>query len=324
MKCFHPISIDLAGTDASDYYRTILGTDLIKVPCGKCIACLRQKRNEWVFRLNSHMKDAQSAYFISLTYDDSHLPYSTLNVPTLVKEHLHEFLHNLVNEGQRLWQEHLKQQGLKWQERKKMRLSIRYFAVGEYGDDYDRPHYHVVLFDFPADRLGMVKAIEKLWKYEEIMPDVHYASARLLNYITKYMLKEYDEDEQKFRQPPFRCMSKGLGKNYVSRSRARQHILADNFLSNVGNAKYVLPRYIKTKLAETYYSEKHCIGKSDKDFWYSLGANAYKKAKDFAEVVGKRKKAAGFNHSVMVEQEKLLHRQERIIREMKKLNYRRR
>lgn len=269
------------------------------------------------------MKDAKTAYFLTLTYDDEHLPLTKNGNPSLNKEHLYEFLHKLVNEGQRLWQEKLKKDGMTWKERKKIRLPIRYFAVGEYGENLDRPHYHIILFNYPADKKGMADAITKLWSKEQLIPSVLYASGKLCNYITKYMLKNDEKYLPKDVELPFRSMSKGLGKNYVSRSRCKQHVLSDDFTSNIGNSKYVLPRYLKQKLTKLYYKQYHSISENDADFYYTLGATNYKKAKEVAKIVECRKALLGENYKDVARREQLLLEHEKKQQEAKNLNYRR-
>lgn len=62
--------------------------------------------------------------FVTLTYSDENNPV------TLVPKHLQDFLKRL---------------------RKKLEPSkIRFYAVGEYGDQTERPHYHLAIFNFPS------------------------------------------------------------------------------------------------------------------------------------------------------------------------------
>lgn len=93
----------------------------VTVPCGKCVACLVNKRGDWIFRLQMEMKfSKRKALFVTLTYDQKHCPEK------LDKRHLQLFLKRLRKHypaGQ-----------------------IRYYAVGEYGSKMGRPHYHLILF----------------------------------------------------------------------------------------------------------------------------------------------------------------------------------
>lgn len=63
--------------------------------------------------------------FITLTYDESHLPEGG----SLVKKHYQNWLKNL---------------------RGRFGSPIRYFLVGEYGGESFRPHYHAALFGYPS------------------------------------------------------------------------------------------------------------------------------------------------------------------------------
>lgn len=268
-------------TDAGDYYLKANNHPLIKVPCGKCPACLKQKRNEWVFRLSEMMRVSTTAYFITLTYDDDHLYYYSevdgIN-PTLRKEHVKQFMHNLVNKGNKRWQEHLKKQGLPYSERKANRVHIKYFLVGEYGDQFDRPHYHLIVFDYPADREIITQDCQSLWKKCTNIVDVRYCTGALINYITKYMLKDDDIDYEKLMVlPPFRLMSKGLGKTFVSSATVRRFVPEQKYIDKVGTAYYSIPKYLRDKMEKQYYKKYHDIDPDDKDFYYALGAMRYAK-----------------------------------------------
>lgn len=75
------------------------------------------------------MQQADNA-FVTLTYRDGTYPVASSGLPTLSPEDLQLFVKRL---------------------RKKIEpLRIRFYAVGEYGDENERPHYHAALFNFPT------------------------------------------------------------------------------------------------------------------------------------------------------------------------------
>ena len=98
---------------------------LMEFGCGQCIPCRIGKRRLWTHRilLESFTHDYNS--FVTLTYDESHLPEDG----GLNHGHVQKFLKLL---------------------RKKVApAKVRYFVVGEYGEKSGRPHYHLALFGFP-------------------------------------------------------------------------------------------------------------------------------------------------------------------------------
>jgi hypothetical protein len=67
--------------------------------------------------------------FITLTYDDEHLPKNG----TLVKDHFRLFIKSLRKPHKKL----------DWIPPEK----IRFYMCGEYGEKFGRPHYHAILFN---------------------------------------------------------------------------------------------------------------------------------------------------------------------------------
>lgn len=71
--------------------------------------------------------------FVTLTYAEEHLPAGGSLEPKDLQNWLKRF-------------------------RKKVSpLSVRYYAVGEYGDEGERPHYHLALFGYPSCRFGKTR-----------------------------------------------------------------------------------------------------------------------------------------------------------------------
>lgn len=107
------------------------------VPCGRCYACLENKRTDWRIRLTEELKGSKSAIFVTLTYSDSSLEYTdiiTRNKITYTKEYTHPIVHK------RTIQNYIKRL-------RKLGLKFRYYAVGEYGTKSKRPHYHIIFFN---------------------------------------------------------------------------------------------------------------------------------------------------------------------------------
>ena len=48
--------------------------DGLLVPCGKCLACRIAKRTEWAMRMLHELSDYEDAVFVTLTYDEDHIP----------------------------------------------------------------------------------------------------------------------------------------------------------------------------------------------------------------------------------------------------------
>ena len=65
--------------------------------------------------------------FITLTYDDENIPWDG----SLNKQHFQAFMKRL-----------------RWHNKEK---KIRYFHVGEYGEQLSRPHYHALIFNHDFD-----------------------------------------------------------------------------------------------------------------------------------------------------------------------------
>lgn len=83
---------------------------------------------------------------------------------------------------------------------------IKYYAVGEYGTQTMRPHYHIILFNAQKDLL------QAAWNLGEI--HIGDVSGATIAYTLKYVSKEGKIPQHKndMRRPEFSLMSKGLGK----------------------------------------------------------------------------------------------------------------
>jgi len=93
-------------TEKKDHRQIIL-------PCGGCIGCRIRKREEWATRIYCEAKMHKENYFVTLTYDDTHLPVDCgLNYRDI--ELFHKRLRKAVG-------------------------PFRFFVTGEYGEQNKRP-----------------------------------------------------------------------------------------------------------------------------------------------------------------------------------------
>lgn len=94
--------------------------------CGMCIGCRIARTRMWALRIVHESKLHDRNAFVTLTYSPEHLPaHGSLQYADVQK-----FLKRL----------------------RKSYGAFRFFAVGEYGEDLTRPHYHVCLFGYwPRD-----------------------------------------------------------------------------------------------------------------------------------------------------------------------------
>lgn len=200
-------------------------------PCGKCIACRARARQEWVFRLRMEYNDCDFGLFVTLTYDDEHLPPGGV-----CKRDVQLFLKRL----RKNWKS----------------LTLRYYICSEYGDHTMRPHYHALLFFKGIERtVSLYDTITEAWsngfcQYGEI-------EEGSIVYCTKYCLK--GSDVPSGCEKNFRLLSKmhgGIGIDYLKK-KGNYHVLRLDTPQNCvyRGQKSPMPRYYRTKL----------LGKLDED-----------------------------------------------------------
>lgn len=159
----------------------------IHLPCGKCIACRLNKVYEWAIRCVHEASCWENNCFITLTYSDDNLPENG----QLVLAHIQGFIKRLRFKYQGVQPVPFGEDQFKHQ--------IRYYYCGEYGEKLQRPHYHVLVFnfDFPDRRkwgkkrqgyqLYRSKVLESLWPYgySSVGELTETAAAYVTGYVTK-------------------------------------------------------------------------------------------------------------------------------------------
>lgn len=238
MSCYHPIEAwdytpdDFDGTvsrsvsfkepnDLQLRKKMIQQGRRLMLPCRKCVGCRLDKSREWANRVVMEQCYHDESWFVTLTYDDEHLPPAYPTDPatgeilsvhaTLVKRDLQLFLKRLrKNSGQ----------------------DIRYFAAGEYGTTTYRPHYHLIIFGLHLDDLEILRYnfdgqpyyisnfIAKCWPYGiHILGRVTWQSAA---YVARYTMKKatHGFDRRYYAvagiQPEYQTMSlkPAIGRQY--------------------------------------------------------------------------------------------------------------
>lgn len=239
MNCLSPMSIKRPGFDAFGHAHA--ANDRITVPCGKCAACLSNQRSDWTFRLKEELKKAKSAYFITLTYNEDHVPYVNNETATLRKRDLQLFIKRLRRFHDMEVEKYQKYVNGRYVEFKPPIL--RYYAIGEYGPETLRPHYHGLFFNISEDA---VSHLDEIWNLGFIkVGDVNTAS---IHYVTKYVINRKQDIEGVER--PFSIMSRrpGIGFGYINNDNVRYHRQSKGQkfqVTNEGGIVQRMPRYYK-------------------------------------------------------------------------------
>lgn len=174
------------------------------VPCGKCVECLSQKRNDWSVRLYYEMqKYSTPPAFVTLTYDDDHLP-------TMVDEDTGELVPVVSKRDLQLFFKRLR----------KRVPGIRYFFCTEYGPTTNRPHAHGIIFNLPQKYFSLYlrcctddlnKLIFDCW--QNGFTSAYLAKPAAIHYCTKYCLTDNVLKNDRI-VAPFTLSSINLGSNF--------------------------------------------------------------------------------------------------------------
>lgn len=227
---------------------------------------------QWSFRLQQEESQSISAHFITLTYATHSIPFSRNGKLDLRKRDLQLFFKRLRKAHKRAARIQNNSGGKRNSRNKVQKFDyskpIKYYAVGEYGGKYRRPHYHIILFN------ANIELIQPAWTNPETgkhIGNIFYGSvtSESVGYTLKYMSKNKNTYMSKNddRQKEFALMSKGLGINYVNpRSIKYHHAKIDRtFVTLHGGVKVAMPRYYRDKIfnekqkeeARQFFQQKH-------------------------------------------------------------------
>lgn len=248
MPCYHPLTgyfskdVSSTGKRGIVFDRNASHSGIgFKLPCGRCIGCRLERARQWAVRCVHESKLHEHNCFLTLTYAPEHLP----DDGSLRKRDLQLFMKRL---------------------RKRFGNGIRFYGCGEYGEDFGRPHYHILLFNCQfRDKVFYKKSksgetlytsdiVRELWPYgHNSIGDVTFDSAA---YVAGYVVDKingekadehyYNPDNGVFMQPEFSLMSRrpGIGTGFYERF-AREIYRSDSVVLN--GAEFPPPRFYDNK-----------------------------------------------------------------------------
>lgn len=221
MRCTRPLDAFRAPSGAIVFSRSksvLAGASALKLPCSRCTACRLEKSRQWAVRCVHEASLYDSNCFLTLTYDDGHVP----EWGSLDKRALCLFFKRLRREIEP--------------------EKVRYYAVGEYGSESRRPHYHACLFgyDFPDKEVFRSRGefpvwrsrlLERLWPFG--LSELGQVSFESASYLARYIMKKVTGDlalshydrldhgtgEVKMLEPEFAHMSRrpGIGHDWIGK-----------------------------------------------------------------------------------------------------------
>jgi hypothetical protein len=181
MPCYHPLSA-FQCADRSIVFDETRKHDIIRslnLPCGRCVGCRLEKSKQWAVRVMHEASQHKENSFITLTYNDAHIP----NDKSLHYKDFQLFFKRF---------------------RKRIGKKVRFYMAGEYGENYGRPHFHACIFgySFPDKKLWKrtpsnsfiyrSDELEALWPFGySSIGDVTFESAA---YVARYIMQKQNGD----------------------------------------------------------------------------------------------------------------------------------
>lgn len=202
----------------------------VTIPCGNCHGCKAGDKLMWGLRCYHEFTEHLESCFLTLTYDNDNLPEDG----KIDKSHLQLFFKRLRRSG----------------------LEFRYFAVGEYGEQTKRPHYHLLIFgqNFIGDSTYVGKTeytsrtISNLWPMgSHIIVPVSLGS---IMYVCGYTQKKVAD-----KNATFTLMSRrpGIGSTFYDKHSSE---IAKRGYIQIANERFPIPKYYLNKNEELFIDVK--------------------------------------------------------------------
>jgi len=196
MACYHPLTAYMTSWWQGDkLMRSISFKNdseaerTLSLPCGRCVGCRLERSRQWAVRCMHEAQMHTDNCFLTLTYNN-------LSCPKDFSLHYEDF---------QLFMKRL---------RKRFKgKKIRFYMAGEYGETFDRPHFHACIFglDFQdkvffkrtasGSNIYTSKILEELWPhgYSTVGTLTFESAAYTARYIMKKAVKsDFSSDEWKW------------------------------------------------------------------------------------------------------------------------------
>jgi len=283
------------------------------LPCGVCRPCRINRRRDWVTRLSLEANAHDENLWITLTYSPANLPiervrkdgrtFGSPQYPTLWRPDYQNFFKRLRNFG--------------------LPENFKYFLVGEYGDQYHRPHYHACLFGIGhsyQDRVLRAWCRQDAKGSYDLIGHVYFGDVEphSIQYTAGYTVKKmtsFNHEDLHGRYPEFPAPSKGLSIDSVQRIIDAMHALRLNDVPSsilVNGRPCPVPRYLKSKVREQLgiTQSEGRLRWEDEMYGMQIRQMGYKEGISISDLYAKEKRQSLLNQSAKLklfyDKEKLL------------------
>lgn len=227
----------------------------ITLPCGNCLACRLNRSSEWVARNLAELRYHDRSAFITLTVSpekESEVFPRVNGMLSLDYTPFQLFLKRLRNAVG----------------------DVRFFMCGEYGENFERPHFHAIIYgyDFPDKKPWNVhgdyviyrsEQLEKLWEYG--FSTVGTVTEDSIQYVSSYVCKKMNgknaEKHYQGRMPEFvhmslkpgigaRFFTEFCGKDFYKIDKKARKLIDDTF--SISSRTIKPPRYYDKLFERTH------------------------------------------------------------------------
>jgi len=278
MPCFHPLhgyKTKSGKWVSAKSVNNPVGLESLSVPCQQCCGCRLEYSRQWALRIHHEASLYLHNSFITLTYNNAHLPKITTDGQpclhpkgTLRKRDFQLFMKRLrenINDSD-------------------TPHKIKFYHCGEYGDEFGRPHYHACLFNHHFDDKKLIpgksnlyysKSLQDAWSIKKqpigmvSVGDLTFESAAYTaGYLQKkingkqkkhhYSLFAPDGSEISHREPEYATMSrggrKGKGIGYDWFKKYYTDAYPSDFITHKGK-KMKPPKYYDSQYEKLFPDE---------------------------------------------------------------------
>lgn len=209
----------------------------IQIPCRKCDACRLDYARQWSLKgLLEYQSFNECGCFITLTYDNEHLP--SFDLADCAKD-FQDFMKRLRKDYSGCFPVTNKETG-------EITYPIRYLHCGEYGSKNGRPHHHAILFNFEFPDATFRR-------FSDSGYPIYFSKELLRLWSERVWLGDYEEVEKTYTTKTGKTVKRKYKKKiykYIPKGKVEIGTVSYKSISYV--ARYVTKK-VYGKDAESHY-----------------------------------------------------------------------